>query len=218
MSRKRGEPANLDLEALHQDYRTGQYSWGELSRKYGVDPQTIRYHVKKQGWTKDLEPKIREAEEAAKAARMIPTDVAITNDKLIEIIVDSRVRATLRHMARNQRLTDSLEKLHFLVEEWLSGDKKRMAKAAETLFPTKGDSLTGHLRTIGALTEALQKLERQNLGMKDIEPPPDPPKPPVIDGEGNIVDPTKALSTDELLALRGIADAMARRRPTSAKN
>jgi len=51
-----------DWDAIERDYRTGTLSNRELERKYapnGPSEAAIRYQAKKQGWEKDLQPKVK---------------------------------------------------------------------------------------------------------------------------------------------------------------
>ena len=52
---------SVDWEAIEREYRAGQLSVSEIGRRLGVTEGAIRKRVKRDGWTRPLADKVREA-------------------------------------------------------------------------------------------------------------------------------------------------------------
>jgi hypothetical protein len=163
----------LDWEAIEREDRAAQLSRSEIARRFGITEGAIRKRANdpKRGWKRDLSEKVRAAVRAETVRAAVRTDRGrepIDEHEAVAHAADRGARAVEGHLARAQRLTRLVDRTLSEIEAWYGADPVQMEAARVYLFPTKGDSLTGHLRASGDLIERVTRLERTALNL-DVE-------------------------------------------------
>jgi hypothetical protein len=165
--------SSFDWEAIERDYRAGLLSVHEIARQHGCSGTAIGKRAKAGAWQRDLTAKVQERFRVKVAATKVDPKVSEAADRATEnlIIEEASDRAHTiveGHLSRAKRLTALVDRTLGEIEAHYGDDPARAELARLYLFPTKGDSLTGHLRTSGDLIERVTRLERTALNL-DVE-------------------------------------------------
>ncbi|RLB91843.1 MAG: hypothetical protein DRH10_00925 [Deltaproteobacteria bacterium] len=143
-------------EAIEREYRSGQFSQGEIARRYGCSRQAISKKVKRYGWKKDLSEAVSKAANSklvdidAGVAGGVATRNARDDAKTIELAASRRVAVielhrkdinSLRQLEEEliARLMDKPEKVYItqyqgkIIQKKLSLTVSEMAQAANNL-------------------------------------------------------------------------------------
>lgn len=103
----------VDWDAVERDYRTGKFTDGELSTKYGVTREAIVRRRKKDQaddstrWAQDLEPQVRAATNALLIQEHITSQITEGHSKVTGVILaaaELNKSVILRHRSRLERL------------------------------------------------------------------------------------------------------------------
>jgi hypothetical protein len=176
---------DVDWAAVENAYRAGIQSNRQIGDKYGTTEGAIRKRAKKEGWTKDLAPAVRQ-----RAKQMVRGDgtqaprvrTAADDDKAVEqeALVAATVMTTHRKDIRQGRemvmvllgeltqVTKHAEAIEDDIYEETAGEKNPARRNAML----KAVSLGGRAGTIRDLSNALARLiplERQAFNLDDKE-------------------------------------------------
>jgi len=190
-SRASGKRARPDLEAVERDYRTGNYTDGELAAKYGLSRESIVRARKRaqakdpSAWAKDLGPQVRAATNALLMKEMVADKIteghiSVTGTVLVTAEVNKQVILGHRKDITNTRnvaaallgeLADSslLAQHKELLAEILAGDGAEpidVARAQATV--RKALDVGARVASVKALAETftkLQAMERQAFNL-----------------------------------------------------
>lgn len=107
------ERKQIDWETIESEYRTGQFSDAELSRRHGCSRTAIQKKSQKLGWAKDLTQAVRQSANAKLIAvdAKVAGEVAGCNAKsATDAAADRRVNVVLSHRQDINRLRDLEER------------------------------------------------------------------------------------------------------------
>lgn len=186
----RKRPSHADWEAVHRDYRTGQFTLRELAKKHGVSHQAVDQHVKKGGWTQDLREQIKQATDAklhAEVAKRVDAEVDGTCQATAEVVLAAAEANTQVILGHRSDLNDGRQLAKDLLEELRLS--RLLAEQRELLAQILADSgaeiaeiddlkaaigkalgLGNRVSTFKAWTEAVTKLhagERIAFGLDE---------------------------------------------------
>jgi hypothetical protein len=108
-----GTRKKVDWDAVERDYRTGKFTDGELSTKYGVTREAIvrrrKREQEKDGtrWAQDLEPQVRAATNALLIQEHITAQVTDGHTKVTGVILaaaELNKSVILKHRSRLEQL------------------------------------------------------------------------------------------------------------------
>jgi len=108
-----GTRRRVDWDAIERDFRTGKFTDGELSTKYGVTREAIVRRRKKDQaddstrWAQDLEPQVRAATNALLIQEHITSQITDGHTKVTGVILaaaELNKSVILRHRSRLERL------------------------------------------------------------------------------------------------------------------
>lgn len=108
-----GTRRRVDWDAIERDFRTGKFTDGELSTKYGVTREAIVRRRKKDQaddstrWAQDLEPQVRAATNALLIQEHITSQITEGHTKVTGVILaaaELNKSVILRHRSRLERL------------------------------------------------------------------------------------------------------------------
>lgn len=108
-----GTRRRVDWDAIERDFRTGKFTDGELSTKYGVTREAIVRRRKKDQaddstrWAQDLEPQVRAATNALLIQEHITSQITEGHSKVTGVILaaaELNKSVILRHRSRLERL------------------------------------------------------------------------------------------------------------------
>lgn len=161
--------SSLDWEKIERDYRAGLLSVREIGRQHGCSGVAIAKRAKRDGWHRDLTAKVQQRVRVKIGLHSVASEQVFENEnQIVEEASERAARVVEGHLARAQRLTRLVDRALAEMEAHFGDDDERAQRAAALLFPTKGDSLTSHLRATGMLIERVARLERQALNL-DVE-------------------------------------------------
>jgi hypothetical protein len=167
----------IDWEKIEAEYRAGQFSVSEIARQNGVSHTAINKRAKRDGWERDLAPKVRQRV----SARLVSEGVsAATARETIELAAERDVQIVREHRAvigRGRNLTlrmlDELDAsttkigdLEALIEADTEGDES--ARRRDGMM--KAISLPSRAGTLKDLSMAAKNwlaLERQAFNIDD---------------------------------------------------
>jgi transposase-like protein len=138
-----------DWEAIEREYRAGQLSVAEIARQNGVSAPLIFRRVRKEGWTRNLAERIRQAV----TTRSVTDGVtAATMRETIELAAERGVQIVREHRTLIGRGRAIVSKLFGELE----GENEASLKDKSTVL----GNLTGSLKTLVA-------MERQAFNLSD---------------------------------------------------
>jgi hypothetical protein len=185
-----------DWERIEAEYRGGLRTLRQMASDHGITEGAIRKRAKRDGWERDLGPKIRAKADALVRREEVRNSVRKDEDAYSEkeIIENEALRVASvgltqrKDVARARHLCMSLfteleaqtnepelfgQLGEFLREEGEDGAKKRAAAYEKVL--TFGSRVDG-MKKLGETLKVLITLERDIYGLNNPEPPP-PPAP-----------------------------------------
>lgn len=168
----------VDWDAIHPHYRAGVRALKDIGREFEVSDAAIIKHARNNGWTRDLQGKIRAKADAKVSAAMVSAEVSETNKKAakareevvveVEATVQSRIRLAHRtDIAKSRALVVTL--MDELKTETERPEPKKVTKATPARLPlaartTMAKSLAEALKTtIGLEREAYAIVSDANL-------------------------------------------------------
>lgn len=173
-----GRKEQIDWEAIERDYRLGQLSVRELSRRHEVEPSTITRRAKKEAWVRDLTEEIKQrtragmAELAQQTAQQHATESNTALRDGVEVAVETNLRVIRQHQVR---IGDNAKRLEYLTTKFDTisdavADINEIGKAAAAF-----ESIVRAQKTLVA-------LEREALGL-DTAAPETPKTQEQVDAE-----------------------------------
>lgn len=193
-----------DWEAIHRDYRTGQFTFRELEDKHGVGYASINRKAKADGWQKDLSKVVREATEAAVIREAVLQQHAATGTATattpqqqgdpdvvaVKAVVEQNKQVILRHRddikeARDMTMTmlgelravsENEDKLELIFESITSEMKPEELMNATRAYQNlvRLPSRIGAMHKVSDILGKLQPLERKAFNLDEGVPPDDP--------------------------------------------
>lgn len=179
----------IDWEAIEREYRAGQISIAEIARQFEITHPAILKRAKRDGWTRNLASRVKEAVTAKLVTDGVTGKTAAETVELVAARAVQVVRDHKGRIGRGHKLIDALfGELEQVTE---AGD---FAEAIEAEFPGKDNfkrraailravELPSRASTLGTLALALKTLvglERQAFNLDA----PDDPANSVIDKLG----------------------------------
>jgi len=155
-----GKRVRADWEAIGRDYRAGQVSVREISRRHGVSESAIRQHARKHDWRRDLSARIRQGVRSKVAQHEAVYGEAATEDTVSEA-VERGVEIVRSHQSQLSRIKARLERVGAKLDEWLDPVERDNDEAVMRIFASKGDGVASLLQALTASTERVIRLERQ---------------------------------------------------------
>lgn len=166
--------------ALYQDYRTGQWSLAALAAKHGVSEAAIRAKAKREGWTKDLAPEIREEVRRGLGAAGLRDASRASDAQIIENATKiglAVIRGHQSHLAKLKSASASIiDKLQAIVDGSYDEAYSLKTRSGETVVVPvlgKNETLADALLKVANATARFVPLERQawNLNDRDEDEP-----------------------------------------------
>lgn len=174
----------LNWVRIEAEYRSGIYSDRQIGGKHGISHTAVQKRAKKEGWTRDLAPRIalkRDQKLAQQAAH--EKAASTTGEAMSEAVADVQVFIINKHRKASDRfqrvLGKMLKELEFtgdhiaelkdalpkLAEENNSVDKTAIRKAFNDLasLPTRTTSIHKLTTSLAALVD----IERRSHGIED---------------------------------------------------
>lgn len=88
MSEKRQSRRNVDWEAVERDYRAGSKTLRQIGEEHGCSHVAVKKRAEREGWTRDLSVRIKEAADAkvtkAEVTKEVTKESAISERQTIE--------------------------------------------------------------------------------------------------------------------------------------
>ena len=186
----------VDWGRVELDYRAGVKPLRVIAEENGITHGAINKRAKRDGWERDLAPKIRARAESLVSKAAVSTEVSkqtkIAESAVVEANAQAAANVILSHrqdIGRARRLTaalfDELEQqtdpgtlaiLRNLGEIMASPDEKSGRDRLQEIYQAV-ISLPERSKTMKTLTESLQKLvdmERVSFGVDDKKAPSTP--------------------------------------------
>jgi transposase-like protein len=163
----------IDWEAIERDYRLGQLSVREISRRHEIEASTITRRAKKEAWARDFSEEVKArtraglVEIAKQQAQQHATDSNTALRDSVDIAVETNLKVLREHQigirGNAERLARLTEKFDTLAES--AADLMDMTKAASSF-----ESLVRAQKTlVGLEREALNiDSKDENAGVGDI--------------------------------------------------
>jgi transposase-like protein len=189
----------IDWENIEKEYRAGQLSVAEIARQHGLSHPAILKRAKRDGWTRNLALRIKEAVTAK-----LVTDGVTGNSaaETVELAAARGVQVIREHrtligkcLALVQRLVGQLdeaseqrEEIEVAIHEATSGASAAARRAAMM----RAVSLVTHSQIAGNLGNALKTLialERQAFALDDERGPVDTGPYQIVQYDGFVEKP-----------------------------
>lgn len=170
--------AHLDWEGIEREYRAGVKSLREIGATFGCTHTAIRKRALQDGWTRDLNAKIRAKADALVAketvSRMVSAETRVAEREIVE--ANAVVQATIRNghradIQRTKRVANAL----------LERLEKRVDEAARAESEAKLDDLRDQASTLKLLAETQRTviaLEKDAFGIAPVVQAGEPEEPP----------------------------------------
>jgi transposase-like protein len=197
----------IDWEAIEKEYRAGQLSVAEIARQHGLSHPAILKRAKRDGWTRNLASRIKQAVTAK-----LVTDGVTGNSasETVELAAARGVQVIREHrtligkcFALVQRLVEQLdeaseqrEEIEAAIHEATSGASAAARRAAMM----RAVSLVAHSQIAGNLGNALKTLialERQAFALDDERGPVDTGPYQIVQYDGFVEKPYELRSSVE---------------------
>jgi len=164
-----------DWEAIEREYRAGQLSVSEIGRLHGISHTAINKRAKRDGWTRDLSARVKEAVSAklvsdgvSEASARETIEAAAT--RVVEVVRSHRADISRgRTLARSlfdelDEATVNRDEIEEEIEVETAGDRNGQRRAAML----RAVALPSRASTLLALSSAVKNfitLERQAFSM-----------------------------------------------------
>lgn len=160
---KRNPP---DWEAIEREYRAGSLSIRQIAVDYGVTHGGIRRRATKDGWSRDLTEKVKQAVQqrvVSSAVSIPPSRESVDTERdIIAAAADRGAAAIHGHLARAARLASIADRNLECLEALQAGQPLPFD------FQTgKGDCTTTLIKTTADLVERAANMERKALNLDD---------------------------------------------------
>lgn len=167
---------DADWEAVEREYRTGQLSVREIGRLHGLSHTAISKHARQEGWTQNLEARVR----AEVATRLVSSEVATGNaDQAVDEAANRVIALVREHrqdigsarqlvaslVAELQDASDSIAEIETAIEAETDSSRRRLMQ--------KAVSLPARASVIASLSVAMKNLvgmERQAFNLDSDTP------------------------------------------------
>lgn len=182
-----GKSKDFDWINIEVDYRAGIKTMAQISSEYGVSPASIVKRAKKDGWSRDLQTKIRETaqakveQEAARKKSGLP-GVKLAERQVVEVNAEiqkdvlvahrdnaasarrlfGRLLKNLEDTVENEDVIDHITKIVQAQEET---DVDSMIQALRKIMSLPGQAAA--LKTLSDTLKTVIEIERKAYGMDD---------------------------------------------------
>lgn len=194
----------VDWEAVERDYRAGSKTLRQIGEEYGCSHVAVKKRAEREGWSRDLSVRIKEAAEAkvtkAEVTRIVTKEAAISERQVVEVNAQLLADVVLNERSDVKRARSIVQKLWGLVEVELDhpAELEKLGELLRSEDEFGNDKLNDLYRAaIGlpqqvknakALADALKvliELERRILKIDDQ---------PVGDGSGIVLNDAQRAS------------------------
>jgi hypothetical protein len=180
------KPKDIDRKGLELDYRAGIKSLRVLGAQYGLSGARVAQIAEEEGWTRDLNARIRAAAEEKLNSKLL--DVKLDADKVereeqvVEANANQQVNVVVSHRERIKKLTSIADQLTQELDDQIKNrveleslgefmhapDDKGRDKLNEIYHKVIGFSgRVGSIKTLVETSKTLIGLERQAYGLAD---------------------------------------------------
>lgn len=175
--------AQIDWEAIENDYRTGRYSVRQLAEKYDVNESSIRYRIKKYAWSKDLSGDVKKRIDDKLYRNTIDELDDADDETLVEAHADKGIGIIKAHRTRIERQRSIVETVECRLIGQLENEKRTVVIKGEPQEVDLDLEYAGKvLNSLTQSTERLIKLERQSYRL-DVEDGPQKPEEKLTDDQ-----------------------------------
>jgi len=170
---------SVDWEAIEREYRTGQHSIAEIGRHFDISHPAILKRAKRDGWTRNLAAKVREAvtaklvtSEVTGAAGQRET-IEAAAARVVQVVREHRkdigsgrsiVRNLFAELAEASERHDELE--DDIVAE--TADDARAGRRTAMLRAVSLSTRAGVAFTLSSAMKNLVVLEREAFGLEGV--------------------------------------------------
>lgn len=110
----------VDWEAVERDYRAGSKTLRQIGEEYGCSHVAVKKRAEREGWSRDLSVRIKEAAEAkvtkAEVTRIVTKEAAISERQVVEVNAQLLADVVLNERSDVKRARSIVQKLWELVE------------------------------------------------------------------------------------------------------
>lgn len=110
----------VDWEAVERDYRAGSKTLRQIGEEYGCSHVAVKKRAEREGWSRDLSVRIKEAAEAkvtkAEVTKTVTKEAAISERQVVEVNAQLLADVVLNERADIKRARSIVQKLWELVE------------------------------------------------------------------------------------------------------
>lgn len=184
----------IDWEAIELAYRAGVKTLRDIGADHGVSHTAIKKRAEKEGWSRDLNAKIRAKADALVSkdavSKEVSTETKASEQEVIEAnaALQAQVRREQRtdiQRARNltmkllgelEATTNNVELFRQLGEIMAKPDDKGNADKMAEIYQkvTSLSGRTGNMKSLAESLRVLVALEREAFGIDDRPKPPAP--------------------------------------------
>ncbi len=153
---------SIDWDAIERDFRTGKFSFGELSTKYGVNKATIVRAKQRGDWQQDLSEAVRHATNAMLVEEMVTAEITDSHRKITDTVLAAA--EVNKQVILGQRNT--LARL----DEDLRRAQDRLHEITDSVVDLR--EMVTLVQAIEALGRAIQRLhdgQRKAFGLDEAE-------------------------------------------------
>ncbi len=152
--------APIDWEAIEREYRAGQLSVRQIAKMFGVSDPAILKRAKRDGWTRDLAAKVREAVRT----KLVSAEVSASNARdIVEAASDRGFAVVTSHRKDIEQLHGLKRVIALRLSSYLHGEP------TDGPFMGEKESPGDLLEKLSRVTSRLIPLERQAYAL-DAEP------------------------------------------------
>lgn len=146
----------VDWDAVERDYRATQMTLRELGEKHGADSGAIARKAKKDGWSRDLTPAVRQATNAALIEAAISTQVSESQQNVstaVLAVAQQNTQVILGHRTGLKRITSIKEALLNQIEQ----AAQNLPDLAEVIEMVRNPDENGVDRANDAMRKAMSR-------------------------------------------------------------
>lgn len=152
----------IDWDAIERDYRTGKFSFGELSTKYGIDKATIVRAKKRGDWQQDLSEAVRHATNAMLMQEMVTAEITEGHRQVTDTILAAA--EVNKQVILGQR--NALAKL----ERDLSKAQDRLVEVSQNAVDVREVAVVVQaIESVGRTMQRLHDGQRKAYGLDEVE-------------------------------------------------